>query len=113
MLAFSAFHLLQGKIMKPQLRPSEARWLSRYDEISPRRQQLLWVQADFQAPRFGDFFGGGDSPRRRPDFGAFAKEVRADASRRFRLESAMLGLVALVSAWPIAMMILEVIRFLH
>jgi hypothetical protein len=50
---------------------------------------------------------------RAPAASALAKEVlRADASQSFRLESAVLGFVALVSAWPIAIMIQEVIRLL-
>ena len=36
----------------------------------------------------------------------------ADASRSFRLEAAVLGLVTLVCVWPIAIMIGEVIRLL-
>ncbi len=35
-----------------------------------------------------------------------------DASRSFRLETAVLGFVTLVCAWPIAIMIREVIRLL-
>jgi hypothetical protein len=99
--------------MKPQLTPSRARWLSRYDEPSADHRPAPLLEWGFQARRFGSFFGGGDSPQRRPGFNALAKEVlRADSSRSFRLESAVLGLVALVSAWPIAIMIHEVIRLL-
>src|SRR5690349_9967800 len=98
--------------MKPQFRPSPARWLSRHDEIPARYRLAPRVEWDFQALRFDNFFGGNDSPQRRPGFSALAKEVlREDTSRRFRLEAAVLGLVALVSAWPMAMMIHEVIRF--
>jgi len=39
--------------------------------------------------------------------------LRADASQSFRLESAVLGFVTLVAAWPIAVMIHEVIRLLR
>ena len=67
----------------------------------------------FQPRRFGDFFGGYGPPRRRPGFSALAREVlRADASRTFPLETAVLGLITLVAAWPVAAMIYEVIRLL-
>ena len=63
---------------------------------------------DFQPRRFDGSFGGNDTPWRRPNFTALAKEVlRADASRSFRLESAVLAFVTIVSAWPIAVMIHE------
>ncbi len=98
--------------MKPQLTPSRARRLSRYDETSARRGPAPLIEWDFQTRRFGNSFGS-DLPERRPGFSALAKEVlRADASQSFRLESAVLGFVALVSAWPIAIMIQEVIRLL-
>lgn len=98
--------------MKPQLTPSRARWLSRYDETSAGRGLAPLIEWDFQTRRFGNSFGS-DLPERRPGFSALAKEVlRANASQRFRLESAVLGFVALVSAWPIAIMIQEVIRLL-
>ena len=67
----------------------------------------------FQPRRFGDFFGGYGRPRRRPGFSALAWEVlRADASRTFPLETAVLGFITLVAAWPVAAMIREVIRLL-
>src|SRR5690348_12392634 len=100
--------------MKPQLTPSRARWLSRFDETSADHRTTLLLEWNFQAPRFGRSFGGGDSPQRRPGFSALAKEVlRPDTNRRFRLETAVLGLVAVISAWPIATMIHEVIRLLQ
>ena len=100
--------------MKPQLTPSQARWLSHYDERSGDCRPSLLVERNFQAPRFGRHFGGGDSPRRRPGLSALAKEaLHADANRKFQLETAVLGLVALISAWPIAIMIHEVIRLLR
>ena len=100
--------------MKPQLSPSPARWLSQYDRTPSDRPSVPLRAWDFQPPRFGDSFGGSDLPRRRPNFSALAKEVlRSGASQSFRIESAILGLVALVSAWPIAVMIREVIRLLH
>lgn len=98
--------------MKPQLTPSRARWLSRYDEPSAGRGPAPLIEWNFQTRRFGNSFGS-DLPERRPGFSALAKEVlRADASQSFRLESAVLAFVALVSAWPIAIMIQEVIRLL-
>jgi hypothetical protein len=98
--------------MKPQLRPSPARWLSRHDDISACPRLSPRLECNFQARRFGGFYGGSDSPGRRFGFSAFTEEARADASRRFRLESALLGFVGMVAAWPIALMIQEVIRFL-
>jgi len=96
--------------MKPQQRPFRARSLSRYDEAPADHRWGPLIDWEFQAPRFGNHFGGGDAPERRPGLSALAKEV--GANRSFRLESAVLGFVALVSAWPIAIMIHEVIRLL-
>jgi hypothetical protein len=99
--------------MKPTPSIASARWLSRYDR--PNRGDDLFprVNFEFQPRRSGNFFGGGDSPSRRPGFTSLAKEVlRADASRSFRLESIVLGVVTLVSLWPIAVMVHEVIRLL-
>jgi hypothetical protein len=42
-----------------------------------------------------------------------AREVlRADASRTFGLEATVLGVITLTTAWPIVMMIREVVRLL-
>ena len=68
---------------------------------------------DFQPRRFDGSFGGNNAPWRRPNFSSLAKEVlRSDVSRSFRLESAVLAFVTIVSAWPVATMIHEVIRLL-
>gem|GEM_PF-6081252 len=72
------------------------------------------MRCDFQPNRFDGRFGGGGLPWRRPNFSRLATEVlRADASRSFRVESAVLGFVSLVAAWPIAVMLHEVIRLLR
>ena len=100
--------------MKPNFEVASDRWFSRYDRPNDGDARLLRVEREFQPRRFGDSFGGGGFPRRRPGFSKLATEVlRADASQSFRLEAAVLGFVTLVSAWPIAVMIHEVIRLLR
>ena len=99
--------------MRPTPNIASARWLSRYDRQNRGDDLFPRVNFEFQPHRFGGSFGGGDSPWRRPGFTGLAKEVlRADASRSFRLESTVLAFVALVCAWPIGLMIHEVIRLL-
>jgi hypothetical protein len=99
--------------MKPLLDVAPSRWLSRYDRPPGARGRFPRFAVDFQPRRFDGSFGGNNSPWRRPNFTSLAKEVlRADASRSFRLESAVFGFVTIVSAWPIAVMIHEVIRLL-
>jgi hypothetical protein len=101
-------------MMKPQLGLASVRSFSHYERRSERRGLLLAGEFHFQAPRFGGSFGGDGSSWRRPNFTGLAKEVlRADASRSFRIEAAVLGLITLVAAWPIIMMIHEVIRILQ
>ena len=99
--------------MKPLLDVDRSRWLSRYDRRPGARGRFPRLAIDFQPRLFDGSFGGNDTPWRRPNFTALAKEVlRADASRSFRLESAVLAFVTIVSAWPIAVMIHEVVRLL-
>ena len=99
--------------MKPQLSLSPAPRSARYDGLFAKRRFCPLVEHQFQPDRFGDYFGGGDSPRRRPNFSALANEVlRTGANRSFRLESAVLAFIALVTAWPIVTMIHEVIRLI-
>ena len=99
--------------MKPLLDVAPSRWLSRYDRRPAARGRFPRLAIGFQQRRFDGSFGGNDTPWRRPNFTALAKEVlRADASRSFRLESAVLAFVTIVSAWPVAIMIHEVIRLL-
>jgi hypothetical protein len=87
--------------------------LSRYDRSARRADSFLKLDSEFQPRRFGGSFGGSGLPWRRPGFSRLAREVlRSDASRTFGVETAVLGLVTLVSAWPIAIMIHEVIRLL-
>ena len=99
--------------MKPLLDVDRSRWLSRYDGRPGTRGRFPRLAIDFQPRRFDGSFGGNDLPWRRPNFSGLAKQVlRADASRSFRLESAVLGFVMIVSAWPVVVMIHEVIRLL-
>lgn len=99
--------------MKPFLDVDRSRWLSRYDRRVGARGPFPRLTIDFQPRRFDGSFGGNDLPWRRPNFSGLAKEVfRAETSRSFRLESAVLALVTIVTAWPVAMMIHEIIRFL-
>jgi hypothetical protein len=98
--------------VKPLLDIAPSRWLSRYDRRPATRGAFPRLDVDFQPRRFDGSFGG-NLPWRRPNFTGLAKEVlRADASRTFRLESAVLGFVTIVTAWPVAIMIHEVIRLL-
>jgi hypothetical protein len=99
--------------MKPLLDVGRSRWLSRYDHGPAARGRFPRLAIDFQPRRFDGSFGGNDLPWRRPNFSGLAKEVlRSDASRGFRLESAVLAFVTIVTAWPVAIMIHEVIRLL-
>jgi len=99
--------------MKPNPNLASARWLSRYDRPDRFDDSFPRVAFEFQPRRFDGSFGGSDLPWPRPGFSRLAREVLlTDASRSFRLETAVLGLVSLVSAWPIAIMIGEVIRLL-
>lgn len=99
--------------MKPLVHSFTARRFSRHDLLPTRKATMLRPDFEFQPRRFDGWFGGNDPPWGRPNFNRLAKEVlRADASQRFRLETAVLGFVTLISAWPIAIMIYEVIRLL-
>jgi hypothetical protein len=99
--------------MKTQVHSLAARRFARHDRLPTGKASILRPDFEFQPPRFGGSFGGNDSPSGRSNFNRLAREVlRADASQSFRLERAVLGFVTLVSAWPIAIMIYEVIRLL-
>lgn len=99
--------------MKPHSSPAASRWLSRYDRFDGSEDSFPRIVSEFQPRRFGGF-GGSGLPWRRPGFSGLAREVLlAGASRSFRLETAVLGLVTLVCAWPMAVMIGEVIRLLR
>jgi hypothetical protein len=98
--------------MKTNYQVESVKWLSRYDDPNWRGGSFPRIEFEYQSRREGLAFGG-DQPSGRPGFSRLAREVlRADASRTFGLETAVLGFVALVSAWPIAIMIREVIRLL-
>jgi hypothetical protein len=110
---FSEFPISQGKQMKPNHTLESVKWLSRYDDPNRRGGLFPRIAFQFQPRRDDDFAFGGGAPARRPGFSRLAREVlRRDASRTFGLETAVLGLVALISAWPIAAMLHEVIRLL-
>src|ERR1700748_1031670 len=99
--------------MKPKLNVTSAWRLSHYDRPADDGVSFPPVEFGFQIGDFGGANGGGGWPRRRPGFTSLAREVlRADASRSFRLETTVLGFITLVAAWPIAVMIHEVIRLL-
>ena len=100
--------------MKPNHKVESVKWLSRYDNPNRRGGSFPRITFEYQPRReSGSTFGSGGSPARRPGFTRLANEVlRSDASRSFRVETAVLGFVTLVSAWPIAVMIREVIRLL-
>jgi hypothetical protein len=99
--------------MKPSPNMAPARWLSRHDRLARDSDSFPGFAFEFQPRRFGGSNGGG-LPWRRPGFSRLAREVlRSDASRIFATETAVLGFVTLVSAWPIAIMVREVIRLLR
>jgi hypothetical protein len=96
----------------PKVAPN--RWLSRYDRPLHCATSFPPLENEFHPGRFGVSFGGNDGPGRLPNFSRLAREVlHSDASKSFRVETAVLGFVSLVAAWPIAMMIHEVVRLLR
>jgi hypothetical protein len=101
--------------MKREPVPASHRLRSHYGDLPRRRASFPRIAAEYQ-PRHGGPPGGGgafDGNPSRPGFTRLASEVlRTDASRTFRLETTVLGFVTLVSAWPIAIMIHEVVRLL-
>ncbi len=99
--------------MKPRHELGSGRCLARHEERGRRRGLVAGLVVEFQPPRRGGLDFDSGEPARRPNFTRLASEVlRADASRSFRLETAVLGFVSLVCAWPIAIMIHEVYRLL-
>ncbi len=99
--------------MKHQADVAPAHGSSRHEHRAPRKPSFLRIDCEFQHRRFGNSFDGSELPGRRPNFTRLAREVLlVDGSRSFRLESAVLGFVSLVCAWPIAVMIHEVYRLL-
>ena len=98
--------------MKPNHELESVKWLSRFDDPKPRGGSFPRIAFEYQVRRQGDSYFGGGQPDGRSGFNRLAREVlRADASRNFGLETAVLALVTLASAWPIIAMIREVIRF--
>ena len=99
--------------MKANQKIESVRWLSRYDDPNRRGGSFPRIAFEYQPRQKGGTTFGGGQPARPPGFTQLANEVlRSDASRTFRLETAVLGLITLASAWPIAVMIREVIRLL-
>ena len=100
--------------MKPNHQVESVSWLSRHDNQNRRRRLHAGVIFEFQPRRRGGFSFDSGGPARRPGFTRLARELlRADASRTFGLETAVLGFVTLVSAWSIAIMIREVVGLLR
>ena len=100
--------------MKHQAEVGPVHRPSRHDGRARRTRAFPRIDCAFQPRRFGNSFDGSDSPRRRPGFTLLTREVLlTDASRSVRLETAVLGFVSLICAWPIVIMIHEVIRFLR
>ena len=99
--------------MKSRHLIESVKWLSRYDDPKRRVGSFPHLTFEYQAPRRGGTLFGDGEPVRPPGFTRLANEVlRSDASRSFRLETAVLSIVTLISAWPIVVMIREVIRLL-
>src|SRR2546423_1242953 len=97
--------------MKPDHQVESVKWLSRYDDPN-RRGSFPRIAFEYQARRENSSFGS-DHPVRRPGFSLLAREVLgANARRTLGRETALFGFVTLVSAWPLAVMIREVIRLL-
>jgi hypothetical protein len=102
--------------MKPDLLLVSPRSFSRCDEREIKRARFPLTTAEFQPPRdFPPGGGGGfDGDRSRARFNRLANEVlRSDPSRTFWFEATALGVVTLVSFWPVAVMVREVIRLFH
>ena len=102
--------------MKANPTNESVKWLSRYDGLNRRGGSYPRVEFHYQPRRPAEEggFGGGASVPRRANFNRLANEVlRADASRTFPLETAVLGVLTLASAWPIVFMIREVMRLLR
>ena len=84
--------------------------LSRYDDPNRRGGSFPRITFEYQPRRGSNSTFGGGSSARPPGFSRLANEVlRSDASR---VETAVLGFITLVTAWPIAMMIREVVQLL-
>ena len=97
--------------MKTNDQIESVKWLSRYDDPNRRGGSFPRIAFEYQPRRGSDSTFGRGSSARPPGFTRLANEVlRSDASRSFGVETAVLGFITLVSAWPIAMMIREVIR---
>jgi hypothetical protein len=100
--------------MKPQREFGPSRRRACHDGRDTARRSLIEIERNYHPGRFRNYFGGQGSPWRRPSFSSLAKEaLRADANRTFALETAVLGFITVVSAWPIAIMIQEVIRLIR
>ncbi len=87
--------------------------LSRHDDPNQRGGSFPRVAYDYQSTKeSGTSFGRG-LPMEQSGINRLARQVlRSDASRTFWLESTVLGLITAVSAWPIVLMIREVMRLL-
>lgn len=85
--------------------------LSRYDDPNRRGGSFPRTTFEYQAPRGSDSTFGGGRSTRPPGFTRLANEVLGSNSS-FGLETAVFGFITIVSAWPMAMMIREVIRLL-
>jgi hypothetical protein len=108
---FSEFPISQGKQMKTNDQIESVKRLSRYDDPNRRGGSFPRITFEYQPRRGSDSTFGRGSSARPPGFTRLANEVlRSDASRSFGVETALLGFITLVSAWPIALMIREVIR---
>lgn len=94
--------------MKHEPDVASPRWPSRHEPRPRRAPSFPHIDCEFQPRRFGHSFDGSEPPRRRPNFNRLAAEVLRAASRIFQLETAILGLVSLTCAWPMAVMIREV-----
>jgi hypothetical protein len=109
----STFSLPMRSIQKLE----SEKWLSRYD--GPNRCGASFPRIEYPFQRgwekgSGDSWFGGGAPRGRSALNRLTQEVlRGDASRSFGIETAVLALITLVSAWPIAIMISAIIRLLE
>ncbi len=101
--------------MKANHTPQSVNRFCRYDDPNRRGISQPHVEFNYQTPRPDRVtFGGGPPRPRRSNFSLLANEVlRSDASRSHPLEAALLAFVTLVSAWPMAVMIHEVVRLLR
>lgn len=102
--------------MKSNTRVESVKWLSRYDGPNRRGGFYPRIETHYQTSidtisKETDF--GGGAPARHQNINSLAREVlRPRHNRGYVAESSLLAALAVISAWPIAMMIQAIIELL-